>query len=98
MTIFCGLIYGRHILPDIITDYVYPTDIPTVHICDAAYMERICTEFFDRHPGADTICVYVSGFTPALLALIKGCVERGIHLTAYHFDRSTRNYWKQEVI
>ena len=98
MTIFCGLIAGRHILPDIITDNVYSSDIPQNHITDSAYMDRICTAFLDRHKDADTICVYVSGFTPALLALIKACNQRGLHLTAYNFDREGRTFWEQEVL
>ena len=98
MTVYCGLIAGRHILPDIITDNVYATDIPQAHITDSAYMDRICDNFLRRHPDADKICVYVSGFTPALLALIKACNAKGIHLTAYNFDREGRRFWEQEVI
>ena len=98
MTIFCGLIAGRHILPDVITDNVFSTDIPQIHITDSAYMDRICNEFLDRHPEADTIAVYISGFTPALLALIKACANRNLHLTAYNFDREGRTFWNQEVL
>ena len=98
MEIFCGLICGRHVLPTDITDYVFPTDIPQAYICDAAYMERICTDFLDGRPGTATVNVYVTGFTPAMLALIKVCTARGIRLNAYNYDRSTKKYWRQEVL
>lgn len=98
MTIYCGLIAGRHKYPEEITDFVFSASIPQIFICDSAYMDRICEHFLDRHPGASVICVYVSGFTPALLALIKACNRRNIHLKAYNYDREGRTFWEQEVI
>ena len=98
MTINCGLIYGRHSVPSDITEFIYTSDIPQQHICDANYMERICTDFLHRHLGVSTINVYVTGFTPALLALVKVCNDRGIHINAYNFDREKRKFWRQEVI
>lgn len=98
MTISCGLIAGRHKLPDYVKDYVFRTDIPQTHICDSAYLDRICTDFLDKHPNADMVCVYVTGFTPAMLALVKACSARKIHLMAMNYDRENRNFWSQEVI
>ena len=97
MTIFCGLIRGRHSLPGTVTDYIFCGDVPQEHICDSAYMERVCVDFLNTH-AADHIKVYVTGFTPALLALIKVCVARGIRVTAFNYDRENRRFWEQEVI
>ena len=97
MTIICGLIFGRHRLPDSVTDYVFSGDVPQDRICDAEYMESVCERFIcKRNP--DKIVVYVTGFTPALLALIRACASRGIGLDAYNYDRTTRTFWKQEVL
>lgn len=98
MTISCGLIAGRHKLPDFVTDYVFLSDIPQNHICDPAYLDDICSAFLDRHSDVDMICVFVTGFTPAILALVKACSARKIHLTAMNYDREKRNFWSQEVI
>lgn len=98
MTIFCGLIKGRHNLPDDITDYVFLGDIPQEHICNSFYLDDICTAFLDNHPQATLICVYVTGFTPAMLALVKACAERGIHLVARNYDRERKQFWSQEVL
>lgn len=98
MTIFCGLIKGRHRLPDFVTDFVFDSDIPQAHICDPYYLDRICDAFINRHPEADMICVFVTGFTPAMLALVKACSAKGIHLTAMNYDRENKNFWSQGVI
>ena len=95
--IVCGLIKGRHRLPDDVSTYIFPSDVPQDHICDAAYMENVCSAFCDKHKP-DKIVVYVTGFTPALLALIRVCVARGIKLDAYNYNRETRSFWMQEVM
>ena len=95
--IICGLIKGRHKMPDHVSFFVFDSDIPQEKICDSAYFDAICTAFLDKfNPSA--VSVYVTGFTPALLALIKACSARKIGLTAYNYDRETREFWKQEVL
>ncbi|MBO4675762.1 MAG: hypothetical protein J5601_06755 [Elusimicrobiaceae bacterium] len=98
MIITCGLIKGRHHLPGDVEDFVFLSDIPQKHIRNAFYLDRICADFLDRHPDVDKICVYVTGFTPAMLALVKACVERGLHLVAMNYDRETKKFWSQEVM
>lgn len=95
--IICGLIKGRHAVPDHVSFFVFDSDIPQSHVCDSAYMERICTSFLRQHePSA--VSVYITGFTPALLALVKVCKQRGVGLTAYNYDREGRKFWPQEVL
>ena len=98
MDITCGLIKGRHKLSSHITEFVFDSDIPQDHICDSAYLEEICTAFIDKHPEVKIIYVYVTGFTPAMLALIKICSSRGVHLFAFNYDREKRDFWIQGVI
>ena len=97
MTVVCGLIKGRHHLPDEVSEFVFSADVPQSHICDSNYMDQICVEFIERVRPSH-IKVYVTGFTPALLALIKACIQRGIHLSAYNYDREGRAFWEQEVV
>ena len=98
MTVYCGLIKGRHKLPDFVVDFVFDSDIPQEHICDAAYLDEICEAFLEDHADGDTLCVFVTGFTPAMLALVKACAKRRMHLGAMNFDRERKIYWYQEVI
>ncbi len=100
MELSVGLIRGRHSVPDDIIDFVFCNDIPQEHICDSAYMEDICFKFFicKKPFNFDTVNVYVTGFTPALMALVKVCDYYDLHLNAYHYDREGKTFWKQEEI
>lgn len=97
MTITCGLIKGRHAVPADVSVFVFDADIPQAHISDSSFFDDVCTRFLDRF-GPSAVEVYVTGFTPALLSLIKTCDQRGIKLSAYNYDREHRNFWRQEVL
>jgi len=47
---------------------------------------------------ADELVVYVTGLTPAMLAVTKLCWLNGISLTAMHYDRETGKYLPQQVL
>lgn len=96
-SIVCGLIKGRHAVPGHVREYVFEGDIPQARVSDPAYMEAVCSRFLDRH-APSVVEVYVTGFTPALLALICVCHKRGIGVVAYNYDREGREFWRQEVI
>lgn len=95
--IVCGLIKGRHSVPSNVKTFVFDADIPQEHISDPVFLEQICTNFLDLH-RPELVSVYVTGFTPALLALIKVCNERDIGLDAYNYDREAKTFWRQEVL
>lgn len=95
--VICGLIKGRHSVPAAVKKFVFESDIPQAHIADPFFLEQICIDFLNLH-RPDTVSVYVTGFTPALLALIRVCNERGIGLNAYNYDREAKTFWKQEVL
>lgn len=44
------------------------------------------------------LTVYVTGLTPAMLAVVRACAERGIALVAMHFDRESGTYYPQKVL
>lgn len=95
--LICGLIRSRHAVPSFVSFFVFEGDIPQAHVCDSAYMEAICRSFLDKHRPS-SVSVYVTGFTPALLALVKVCNDRNIGLNAFNYDRQSRNFWEQEVL
>jgi hypothetical protein len=41
--------------------------------------------------------VYVTGLTPALVAVINVCREKGIHLILKHYDRESGRWFSQYV-
>lgn len=43
------------------------------------------------------LTVYVTGLTAAMLAVVSVCAQRGISLTAMHFDRASGDYYAQRV-
>lgn len=87
-----GLCEGRHVIPDV-QNYLFgeiadPTD--TAMMIDHAY---------DAIPqDCDELVVYVTGLTPAMLAVTTACIYRGITLTAMNFNRDTGDYLSQRVV
>ena len=48
--------------------------------------------------NAKYLKVYVTGLTPAMLAVVRVCEFRGISLTAMHYNRDTGEYCNQTVL
>lgn len=92
-----GLIKGRHSLPAEVKDYIFEHDIPQDHITDAAYMKRIAEDFVE-HFKPQSLEIYVTGFTPALCAVLKACKAYNISVSCWHYDREGRTFWKQQVL
>lgn len=92
-----GLIKGRHSLPAEVRDYIFEHDIPQDHVTDAEYMSDIAEDFI-RHFKPQFLEIYVTGFTPALCAVLKACRAYNISVSCWHYDRESRTFWKQEVL
>ena len=92
-----GLIKGRHTLPAEVKDYIFEHDIPQDHITDAGYMSDIAEGFLRRFKP-HTLEIYITGFTPALCAVLKACKSYNISASCWHYDREGRTFWKQEVL
>lgn len=61
-----------------------------------SYVEYTDVEFVET-PGK--LIVYVTGFTPALIAVVNACRQLGLSdLVLMHYDRDTGDYLKQEVV
>ena len=48
--------------------------------------------------GVESLYVYVTGLSVALVAVINACHKLGVELTLYHYDRDTGKYIPQEVL
>ena len=87
-----GLCLGRHELPSV-DGYIYgntvdPMDFAALSACASAAIPS----------DADSIELYVTGLTPATLAVVKHCHDNSINLTCWHYDRESGDYRPQVVI
>ena len=86
-----GLCQDRHRFP--VHEGIFPHH---VEVKEATTLERYANERIPE--DCDTLEVYVSGLTVAMLAVVKVCAARGIHLVAYHWNERYRLYTKQTVL
>lgn len=91
-----GLIRGRHKMPSDITKYIYECDIPSAHMADGEYLKSIAESFIERF-SPSLLEIYVTGFTPALCAVLSICKARDIKVICWHYDRSTGVFWRQDL-
>lgn len=86
--VFC-LFAGRHPIPGdppaIFPEGIDPMDFDALHAAANAAIPADCT----------FIRVYVTGLTPAMLAVVEVCFQRGITLEAAHYNRDTGKYQPQ---
>ena len=60
-------------------------DFDALHAAAQAAIPENCTK----------ITVYVTGLTPAMLAVVEVCFQRGITLEALNYNRDTESYQAQ---
>lgn len=90
MTTFTlGLCAGRHDLP--VSDFIFSDGDITFPINPPALFNTAAIKLRDLNYG-DKLVVYVTGLTPAVVAVIKYCSINGIKLTLKHFDRDSNSY------
>lgn len=81
---------GRHDIPEAVDGAIFPMVIETPTDGDA--LEAVAKA---KLQGVEALNLYVTGFTPATLAVVKVCRGMGIALTCFHYDRETSSYWPQ---
>ena len=91
-----GLCEGRHEINGV-TEYIFGNTIadPT----DTAGLEKEAFAFFMDNgvKSTESVNIYVTGLTVALIAAINAAKEIGASVTLYHFDRETGRYFGQSV-
>ncbi len=83
---------GRHDIPQAVDGAVYPMVISDM--TNGAALEATARE---KLQGVDSLSLYVTGYTPATLAIVKVCRELGIDLVCFHYDRESGSYWPQPM-
>lgn len=92
-----ALFDGRHETPPYITEAFWHGGVSDVNdfLQLESHANRWIREHFDDEGGM--LVLYVTGLSQALLAVVKACFRRGIHLTCMHHDKETRSYKRQIV-
>ena len=93
-----GLIRNRHALPPHVKDFVWDYDMTTDEILDVDWQERHCIGWLRQNlQDGEYLNLYVTGLTQALVSMINACHQLDVPLTLWHYDRSSRDYYKQVV-
>ena len=72
------------------------SDIPSAHMADGEYLKSIAESFIERF-SPSLLEIYVTGFTPALCAVLSVCKARDIKVICWHYDRATDGFWRQDI-
>lgn len=81
---------GRHDIPQATDGAIFPMVIEDA--TNGSALESVAKA---KLQGVEALDLYVTGFTPATLAVVKVCRDMGIALTCWHYDRETSTYWPQ---
>ena len=93
-----GLCENRHQI-DKVNEYIFNSDFfkEENSIFDYNRMFTQIDNKFEHITKNDTIDLYVTGLTTALVAVINYCNYHYIRLTLYHYDKNTGGYRSQNV-
>ena len=72
---------------------IFPTKVECIR---ADLLEKRADERIPE--DCDKLEIFVTGLTIAMLAVVRVCARRGIHLTAYHYEPEYHLYTRQEVL
>lgn len=99
-----GLVKGRHDIPEV-TSYVFEEilDVTDVRGMEKQARDVLRKGMFEymmetRDFKENTVHLYVTGLTVALGAVVAACLELGLYLVLYHYNRDTGEYYAQPVI
>ncbi len=89
-----GLVQGRHEIPDV-SEYIFENALDPADIMGIRSLAQKSLEFLSK---GDSLKVYVTGLTAALVEVINICHSKGVALTLMHFNRDTGTYFPQEIL
>lgn len=88
-----GLCKGRHEIREV-QNYIFPQEVNPL---DVKGLEETSLEIVSKIE-ADELHVYVTGLTVALIASLNACKKLNKKVVLYHFDRTSGEYYPQEVL
>ena len=66
-----------------------------VNPLDVQGLEKIA---LNKVKGLDSLTLYVTGLTVALVATLNACKKAGVKVVLMHYNREDNNYYPQEVL
>lgn len=88
-----GLCKGRHEIKEV-QEYIYPQEVNPL---DVKGLEETALEIVSEIE-ANELHIYVTGLTVALIASLNACKKLNKKVVLYHFDRTSGEYYPQEVL
>jgi hypothetical protein len=87
-----SLCAARHQMPAEVEGAIFPAEVNPL---DTDSLYETAGAVLE---GVDTLHLYVTGLTVALIEVVKLCADRRINLTLYHFNRDEGDYYPQPVL
>lgn len=88
-----GLCKRRHEIREV-QEYIYSQEVNPL---DVKGLEETALEIVSKIE-ADELHIYVTGLTVALIASLNACKKLNKKVVLYHFDRTSGEYYPQEVL
>ena len=99
--LYLELCRGRHSIPGATDGAVFENtlaDIAAVLEMEETALKRLSSLIASKNKAIDTLNLYVTGFTPALVATINAAHRLGLKIILWHYNRDTDNFFPQEVM
>ena len=88
-----ALCKGRHEIPEAVDGAIFDSEVNPLKVAELEAEAN-----YKLHTiGCKKLCLYVTGLTVALVAVLNACRELGITVWLYHYDRESGTYYVQEV-
>lgn len=88
-----ALCEGRHTFPVTMKRAIFPATVDPTSTCSLDLAARRVLRAYRKQ----SIVIYVTGLTVALIAALNVCREYQISVTLMHYNRETGEYYPQEV-
>ncbi len=88
---YMALCDSRHPIPDAVDGAVFPNTINPLAVEELEQMAKSALV------NTDSLTLFVTGLSVALVAVINVCHANNIILTLMHYDRDTGTYYPQKV-
>ena len=88
---YMALCDSRHPIPDAVDGAVFPNTI------DPLVVEDLESTAYAVLDGVDSLVLYVTGLSVALVATLNACRDRGITVKLMHYNKDTGTYYEQKV-
>lgn len=87
-----ALCQARHSMPTEVVGSIFSQEVNPL---DVQGLEQIALE---RVKGINSLTLYVTGLTVALVAALNACRKSGVQVVLMHYNREDNNYYPQKVL